>query len=490
MCIKRRVALFAAFMMILSIIGLGSADTIGSLAVLQGNKMIFADPERKIPVGGFEDETVVYWVNTEHYQGGDIASIQYVLNYILRTGYVDSANLLVLDSAQFLAYTQSITDEYMSLQGGVFLENHTRMMEAAALIPTEVPSEQVITYSEARQIDASQIESVIEESISKPSAIENEPNLLIGTNQGTTHFKVTQKGCDFELSEYEDGIWLKKKSHDDSGWFVLSFDDGSSRQLFSGNPGAEYTLSFDMMSNIEGANATIDHRNLNAKYNQITFGKAILTKANVWQHFKMTGTVLGVEASTQVLYFNMKDNPSGTEIMLKNLMLVEGNQEAEWAPAENDNNLLLGAENGIDGYKLINKGCDPTLEATEEGIKVTKAGHDDEGWLVLFFDDGHSREILSGPEGAKYSLCFDLKSNVAGANISVSHRNTNAKDNQIDFGKAVVEYGNAWQHFELIGVLNGVEATGQGLYFSLKNNPAGTEFYIKNLRLIHSESNE
>ena len=147
-------------------------------------------------------------------------------------------------------------------------------------------------------------------------------------------------------------------------------------------------------------------------------------------------------------------------------------------------NLLLGTNNGTDNFKLFDKGYDASLEPDGDGIKVTIHSHPDEGYLVLFYDDGHSKEILAGPEGDEYTLVFEAKSNVKNATIGIGHRQTDGQEIQIAFGSVTINKTNKWTQYVLTSTLKGIPETNQGIYFSLKHNPANTEISIRNLKLI------
>lgn len=145
-------------------------------------------------------------------------------------------------------------------------------------------------------------------------------------------------------------------------------------------------------------------------------------------------------------------------------------------------NLLLSTNQGTTNFRLLDKGFNATLEADGDGVKVTSTSRDDSGWLVLFFDDGQSREILSGPAGAWFTLSFEAKSSVENAEIRIMHRQADAKENQISFG--TISVTDEWQQYELTSMLNGTIATTQGLYFDLKcDNPVGTEICIRNMKM-------
>ncbi len=147
-------------------------------------------------------------------------------------------------------------------------------------------------------------------------------------------------------------------------------------------------------------------------------------------------------------------------------------------------NLLLGTNNGTQNFKISDNGFSAKLEPEGDGVKVVIPSHNDEGWLTLEYDDGHSREVLSGPGGDVYTLVFEAKSNVKNATIVASHRQSNAKENQISFGTATFDKANKWTQFVLTGSLNGTPAALQVLYLDLRNNPAGTEISIRNLKLV------
>lgn len=147
-------------------------------------------------------------------------------------------------------------------------------------------------------------------------------------------------------------------------------------------------------------------------------------------------------------------------------------------------NLLLGTNHGTKNYSIIDKGYNAIIESPDnESVKVTTTSKDDSGWLVLFFNDGRSKEILSRPAGEEYTLSFDARSNVENAGISASHRRSDWQENQIDFGSVRLGEPNVWSQYELHGKTNGTVATTQGLYLSLSGNPADTEIEIKDLKL-------
>lgn len=147
-------------------------------------------------------------------------------------------------------------------------------------------------------------------------------------------------------------------------------------------------------------------------------------------------------------------------------------------------NLLMGTNNGTENFRILDKNYDGILEAEGDGIKVKMASHDDAGWLVLVFDDGHSRNLLEGPEGDAYTVSFEVKTNTKDTDIRVSHRKTNWEDNQINFGSTILNKTNKWIQVTLTGILTGTTASSQVLYIDLRHNPAGTEVSIRNLKLI------
>lgn len=144
-------------------------------------------------------------------------------------------------------------------------------------------------------------------------------------------------------------------------------------------------------------------------------------------------------------------------------------------------NILRGTNQGLTNYSLRDKGFNATLEEDGKGIKVTMTTQDEKGWLVLFFDDGYSRDVLAEPAGELYMISFAAKSNIDSAVINASFRKADFKENQIDFGKATI--GKEWKTYSMAGKLIGTPATTQGLYLSLKENPAGTVIYIKDLKI-------
>ena len=144
-------------------------------------------------------------------------------------------------------------------------------------------------------------------------------------------------------------------------------------------------------------------------------------------------------------------------------------------------NILQGTNQGTTNYEILDKGFNATMEEDEMGVKVTIATQDDGGWLVLFFDDGDARNILSGSKGDVYTFSFLAKSNVESARIDVSFKQKDARENQIFFG--TVDVGNEWKSYKLIGELTGTAATTQGLYLDLRHNNPETTFYIRDLKI-------
>ena len=162
-------------------------------------------------------------------------------------------------------------------------------------------------------------------------------NLLLGTNQGTTNFRLLDKGFNATLEADGDGVKVTSTSRDDSGWLVLFFDDGQSREILAGSAGAWFTLSFEAKSNVENADMWVAHRQTNAAENQINFGDLKLGEADVWKEYVLTGRLIGVAATSQGLYFDMRyGNPAGTEIEIRNLKLEKGSQATEWSKAPED----------------------------------------------------------------------------------------------------------------------------------------------------------
>ncbi len=151
-------------------------------------------------------------------------------------------------------------------------------------------------------------------------------------------------------------------------------------------------------------------------------------------------------------------------------------------------NLLEGTNNGVQNFQLVDQGYSATLEPDGEGVKVTSTTKEGEKkWLLLFYYDDNSKNILAGPAGEKYTISFEAKSNIKDALIKVSHKQSNALENQITFGTALLENADEWTQVVLTGSLEGVAATVQGIYLDIRDNPAGTEFSIRNLKLEKGE---
>ena len=174
-------------------------------------------------------------------------------------------------------------------------------------------------------------------------------------------------------------------------------------------------------------------------------------------------------------------------IIVTVLLLLTWAYLAGFIPFQIEENLLIGTNHGAGNFRLMDKGFDASVEKAGTGIKITSMARDPNGWLVLFFDDGHSRNLLSGPEGVPFTLSFEAKANTAGAEIRASHRQGDAQQNQIDFGIANISSVNTWEAFSLTGTLIGTPATTQGVYLNLKENTPGTEITIRNLKLVKSE---
>ena len=164
-------------------------------------------------------------------------------------------------------------------------------------------------------------------------------NLLLGTNQGTTNYSISQKGFETELGASDDGkgvkITITSKS-EDAKWLVLFFNDNQSRRKLVGPAGDQYTLSFEAKSNVAGATASISHRQTNWQGNQIDFGGIRIAEADVWQRFELTGKLIGEVEASQGLYITLAGNTAGAEIEIKNLKLEKGIRATEWCVAATD----------------------------------------------------------------------------------------------------------------------------------------------------------
>ena len=146
-------------------------------------------------------------------------------------------------------------------------------------------------------------------------------------------------------------------------------------------------------------------------------------------------------------------------------------------------NLLYGTNFGVTNFSLVEKGFGAILENDGLGVKITTSSRDDSGWLVLFFNDGNSCELLSGPAGVSYTISFEAKSSFPNTVVHVSHRQADWQENQIDFGTAVLPAANQWENFSLTGTLVGTKPTSQGVFFGISSVPENTEINIRNLRL-------
>ena len=161
-------------------------------------------------------------------------------------------------------------------------------------------------------------------SISKAKDLSKYPNLLLGTNNGTENYKLMDNGYDATLESDGDGVKVIMTSHDDSGWLVLFYNDGQSQNCLAGNEGDTYTIAFEAKANIKDAEIRVSHKKGDSKASQIDFGTANLNKADKWTQVILTGTLSGVEASSQGVYFDLRHNPAGTEISIRNLKLIKG----------------------------------------------------------------------------------------------------------------------------------------------------------------------
>lgn len=173
-----------------------------------------------------------------------------------------------------------------------------------------------------------------------------------------------------------------------------------------------------------------------------------------------------------------------TLILLFSLILLSACSLSKYKDFSSYSNLLMGTNNGTANYRLMDNGYNASLEADGDAVKVTMSSHLDSGWLVLFFDDGNSRNILGESTGDVYTISFDVKTNMKDTEIRVSHKKADSKENQIDFGTATIKKVNKWSQVILTSKLTGAEASSQGLYIDLRNNPVGTEISIRNLKLI------
>ncbi|MBR1561253.1 MAG: peptidoglycan-binding protein [Clostridia bacterium] len=313
-------------------------------------------------------------------------------------------------------------------------------------------------------------------------------NLLLGTNHGILHYSLIDNGFNAILDAEEEGIKVSIPDHNDEGWLVLFYDDGRSKDVLAGKQGDMYVLSFEAKTNTADTHISVSSRQVNGQENQVQFGDITVSVPDEWQRYTLSGSLNGVAATSQGIYFNLKNNVPGTEIEIRNLKLEMGSFATDWDEAPEDKgdgtNLLLGTNQGTNNYSILDNGFEASLEADDIGIKVNMASRNDEGWLVLFFDDGRSREILGGLAGEMYTLSFDAMSNMDGTEMRISHRQTNASENQISFGTVVINQSDAWQHIDLVGSLTGVQATSQGLYIDLRyNNPPDTTVYIRNLKI-------
>lgn len=99
----------------------------------------------------------------------------------------------------------------------------------------------------------------------------------------------------------------------------MFFDDGQSKEIFAGPAGEQYILSFDAKSNVENAILFASHRQGNSQGNQIDFGTA--TIGTEWNKVVLIGRTIGTIATSQRLYLDLRSNPAGTEIEIKNLKL-------------------------------------------------------------------------------------------------------------------------------------------------------------------------
>ncbi len=163
-----------------------------------------------------------------------------------------------------------------------------------------------------------------------------ERNLLLGTNRGVLNFNIGDNGFNAKLAEEDDGVKVSFSERDDNGWLVLSFDDGRSRYLLSGPEGDTYTLSFRIKSNVKDAVVSVSHKNANSKDVQIDFGSITTKKAEEWEEIVLEGKLIGTEPSSQVLYFDLRNNPAGTEISFCDLKLEKGTNHTAWVPASED----------------------------------------------------------------------------------------------------------------------------------------------------------
>ena len=164
-------------------------------------------------------------------------------------------------------------------------------------------------------------------------------NLLLGTNSGKDYWQSMTGNGTYQYPQTVDGIGVRYTiSVAATNWCVIAFSGSDScalaRDVLS-STGEKFTLSFDFRASVVPTDyATFKFCRTDNTNNQITFGNFKPTQANVWEHFELTGTTLGVAASTQYPYINYKYAAGTYDI--KNLKLERGNRATDWTPAPED----------------------------------------------------------------------------------------------------------------------------------------------------------
>ena len=168
-------------------------------------------------------------------------------------------------------------------------------------------------------------------------------NLLRKTNQGVTNWEV---GCG------DSSIVLSKSAHlDDTGvncakitvssapnsWYFAIYEIGNDvlKQL---EPNTEYTLSFDVFSNVDIADGTVDIIRGTSTKRLVENKCRFKTKKGTWMHNTLLFTTnsLSEGIDQQVLYFN-DFGRQACELIFKNLMFQKGNKPSStWSPAPKD----------------------------------------------------------------------------------------------------------------------------------------------------------
>lgn len=167
-------------------------------------------------------------------------------------------------------------------------------------------------------------------------------NLAEKTNQGITNWGWSMQTGDYTREEYIDSNNIKcckltkGNATAQSGWSVIEYMNIG---LFKYEPNQIYTISFDVLSNVNTVmsvrllqpNGTND---LGSTYTGI---KKTVTE-NVWSKIIYTVTTVTTLPTLvdQCLYINAMSSANGVSYIFKNVKIEKGNKATDWTPAPED----------------------------------------------------------------------------------------------------------------------------------------------------------